>query len=436
MSAPASPRPLWLLVVLMMSVLLDTMSFSMAIPLMPFYSLHFGASDFQVSLLFATFPALQIVATPIWGSLGDRLGYRLTLLSSIAGTGLSYLAFGLANGLGWLFLGRALAGATGSTIAVARAYVATVTEPAHRPQRFAFLQAALATGLMIGPLLTSLCVGRDFQNPNFRLPGLVAAGLAIGALTVAWVVLPRDHIPHNHLPRVRSLPTPRSHPSLSSFLRDSPRSIVHLSRDTLLRPLRSLVTVTAQIHHNAHLRDLMGAIFVNFSIGFGFLAIFPLWCAQELGWDIHSYSTLFTAAALSCAILLVTLPRLTRTIAPAALLPPGFLMMALALGGMAVVPALPQAHQVLGICSVGLLFAVGTMLVTPNVYSLVSQTAEARHQGSTLGVAESVTNLGSAVGAAGLGLLLDRGGAIAPCILGSAVLVGLALTCHWRIRST
>ncbi|MGA1475668.1 MAG: hypothetical protein ACO4AI_11020, partial [Prochlorothrix sp.] len=150
----------------------------------------------------------------------------------------------------------------------------------------------------------------------------------------------------------------------------------------------------------------------------------------------HSYSTLFTAAALSCAILLVTLPRLTRTIAPAALLPPGFLMMALALGGMAVVPALPQAHQVLGICSVGLLFAVGTMLVTPNVYSLVSQTAEARHQGITLGIAESVTNLGSAVGAAGLGLLLDRGGAIAPCILGSAVLVGLALTCHWRIRST
>lgn len=397
----------------MMSVLLDTMSFSMAIPLMPFYSLHFGASDFQVSLLFATFPALQILATPLWGALGDRLGYRLTLLSSIGGTGLSYLAFGLANSMGWLFLGRALAGATGSTIAVARTYVATVTEPDQRPQRFALLQASLAAGLMVGPLLTSLCVGRDPQNPNFRLPGLVAAGLAIGALAVAWIVLPRD----------RAVAAPDGLSSRSS-----------LGWDTLLLPFQSLATVAIHLRHNAHLRDLMGAIFGNFSIGFGFLAIFPLWCAQELGWGIHRYSALFTAAAFSCAVLLILLPRLTRSIAPAALIAPGFLTMALALSGMALVPALPPQYHVVGICSVGLLFAVGTVLVIPNTYSLVSQAAELRYQGTTLGFAESVTNLGSAVGATGLGLLLDRGGATAPCVFGAVVLTGLAVTCHQRLH--
>lgn len=167
------------------TVAIDLIGFGILIPLLPLYAKTYGASPAAIGLLFATYSAAQMVVSPVWGRLSDRIGRRPVLLVTIAGSAVGSLLTGMAAALPLLFVGRLIDGASGASIAVARATVADVASDADRPRLMGLLGAAFGLGFVIGPAIGGLAV---FGGP--AVPFFIAAGLSTLNLVATWFRVP------------------------------------------------------------------------------------------------------------------------------------------------------------------------------------------------------------------------------------------------------
>ncbi|MEF8839207.1 MAG: MFS transporter [Haloarculaceae archaeon] len=186
-------------------VFVDLVGFGILIPIIPLYAEAFGASEFVVGILLASYSAFQFVGAPILGRLSDERGRRPILLLSLLGSVLAWTLFGLAHALWVLFLARILAGLMGGNIATAQAYVADVTPPEDRAKGLGLIGAAFGLGFVFGP-----AIGGFFSDPGlvasvdaalptlvpidrFSLPSFVAAGITALNLLAAVFVLPETN---------------------------------------------------------------------------------------------------------------------------------------------------------------------------------------------------------------------------------------------------
>jgi DHA1 family tetracycline resistance protein-like MFS transporter len=111
---------------------------------------------------------------------------------SLFGLGIDYLIQGWAPSIGWLFLGRIIAGIMGASITTANAYIADVSTPQTRAQNFGFVGAAFGLGFIFGPVLGGL-----LGAISLRLPFFVAAGLALVNWLYGFFVLPESLAPEH-----------------------------------------------------------------------------------------------------------------------------------------------------------------------------------------------------------------------------------------------
>ncbi len=174
------------------TVLLDMLALGIIIPVFQPLLLHFEGGNYaDASLLsgaFATiFAIVQFFASPVLGTLSDRVGRRPIVLLSNLGTSLDYAILALAPNVGWLFIGRVLSGATTASITVASAYVADVTPPEKRAGAYGMISAAFGIGFVIGPAIGGLLGAHD---P--RLPFWVAGALSLVNFLYGLVVLPES----------------------------------------------------------------------------------------------------------------------------------------------------------------------------------------------------------------------------------------------------
>ena len=63
------------------------------------------------------FAAMQFLFSPIMGALSDRFERCRVILISNLGLGLDYIVMALAPSVGWLLVGRVIAGICGASIA-------------------------------------------------------------------------------------------------------------------------------------------------------------------------------------------------------------------------------------------------------------------------------------------------------------------------------
>src|SRR5580658_9493126 len=175
--------------ILFLIVLIDLIGFGLVIPLLPFYAERFSASPQEVTVLMATYSAMQVVFAPIWGRLSDRVGRRPVLMASMAAAALAYLWMGFADALWMLFAARGLAGACAGNIAAANAYIADVTTPENRARGMGMIGAAFGLGFIIGPALGGVVAGDHLATANLRGPGLIAAALSLTAFLGVLFVL-------------------------------------------------------------------------------------------------------------------------------------------------------------------------------------------------------------------------------------------------------
>jgi MFS transporter, DHA1 family, tetracycline resistance protein len=203
MSRQATPRGFW---AVWTAVAVDLLGFGIIIPILPLYAERFGASPVTIGLLFASYSLAQFVFSPIWGRVSDRVGRRPILLIAIAGSAVGSLTLGLAGSLPMLFVGRIIDGASGASVAVARATVADIADPGQRPRLMGLLGAAFGLGFVIGPSIGALAA---LGFPG--LPFLVAAAISVANLAAGAIRIPetlQSVVVAPESPGFRSLPSP------------------------------------------------------------------------------------------------------------------------------------------------------------------------------------------------------------------------------------
>lgn len=183
------------MIFIFITILVDVIGIGIIIPVIP--SLIENLSEGGLSeasriggwLIFA-FAIMQFLFAPLMGILSDKFGRRPILLLALLGLGIDYIFHAFAPSIGWLFVGRVLAGITGASITVATAYIADISTPEKKAQNFGMIGAAFGLGFIIGPV-----IGGVAAKVSLQLPFLIAAGLTFLNVIYGFFVLPESLVP-------------------------------------------------------------------------------------------------------------------------------------------------------------------------------------------------------------------------------------------------
>lgn len=367
-------------VTLWSTVALDLVGFGIVVPILGRYAERFGASGFEVGLLFASFSLAQLICAPLLGRLSDRIGRKPVILISLIGTAVGSFITAAAGALWVLFLGRILDGASGASVAVVQGAVTDIAPVEDRPRLLGLIGAAFGVGFVIGPALGGLAA-----LGGSHLPFLVAGTLASINAVMAWF----------RVPETRAV-----RPAATSGSSTKSRSV--------------------------RLWDLAVVGFVAVTAFSGFEATFSLLMGERFGLAEAGVAAVFVFVGLTLVASQIVLIRPVNGAlgiagslqAGLALNLVGFFALAVAESWVVLVPAL-------------MALTVGQGLVSPNLSTLVAGSVPDERRGEALGFQQGVNAAGRVAGPALAGVLfdhvdigIDRG---APYVVG-ALLCGLALT--------
>ena len=186
------------IIFIFITIVIDVLGIGIIIPVLPklLMSLtHTGFSEASrySGLLMAAYAIMQFLFSPVLGGLSDMFGRRPIILASLFGFFLDYLLLIYAPTLGWLFLGRILAGITGASFTTATAYIADISNDENRSKNFGMVGAAFGLGFIIGPV-----IGGFLGDIGVRVPFMFAAGLTLLNFLYGYFVLPESLKPENH----------------------------------------------------------------------------------------------------------------------------------------------------------------------------------------------------------------------------------------------
>ncbi|MDP9964032.1 DHA1 family tetracycline resistance protein-like MFS transporter [Variovorax paradoxus] len=179
--------------VILAIVTLDAIGISLVMPIVP--SLlrevgHTGELGWHFGAFLSLYALMQFICAPVLGALSDRFGRRPVLLISVLGAAIDALFMAFAPSLWLLFVGRAIAGMTGASMAVASAAIADLTPEHQRARWFGRMGACFGLGFIAGP-----AIGGALGDHGVRLPFVAAAVLNGVAFLVGLLVLRESRPP-------------------------------------------------------------------------------------------------------------------------------------------------------------------------------------------------------------------------------------------------
>jgi DHA1 family tetracycline resistance protein-like MFS transporter len=174
------------------TVLVDSIGFGIILPVLPRLIMQLTGLGIDRAATYGGWLAfcyalMQFFCAPVLGNLSDAFGRRPVLLFALAALGCDYFIMGLAPGIGWLFLGRLIAGVAGASFTPAYAYVADITEPSRRAQSFGLMGAAFGLGFILGP-----AIGGLLGNLGLRAPFFAAGAIALANTAFGYFALPES----------------------------------------------------------------------------------------------------------------------------------------------------------------------------------------------------------------------------------------------------
>jgi multidrug resistance protein len=366
------------------TVALDLVGFGIIVPILGHYAETFGANGFQVGLMFATFSIAQMVCAPILGRISDRVGRKPVIIFSLIGTAVGSIVTGMAGALWVLFLGRALDGASGASVAVAQGAVADIAPPEQRAKLMGMMGAAFGVGFVVGPALGGLAA---LGGPH--VPFFVAGGIAAVNAVVAIFRLPETKPDTSHIPAT------------------------HGRRGALTPALQRFAVVG----------------FLSM-LGFaGFESTFSLWGKENenFGFTSGTASLVFVFVGITLvAVQGGLIGPLTAKLGSRKLLRVGLSLVAVGLLLLSVATSWIVLLVALFMLSMGQGFS------GPSGGSLVAELAPVERRGEAMGYQQSTSAFGRIAGPVMAGVLFDQVGISAPFAV-SGVLMVAALLAVWSI---
>lgn len=386
------------LLVLFLTVFIDLIGFGMVIPFLSFYAREYGASGTTVGAVVGVYSIMQFFFAPVWGRMSDRIGRRPVLLISLTASCVGYLLFGFARNLAVLFASRVIAGAGGANIGTAQAYIADTTTPEERAKGMGLIGAAFGMGFILGPPLSGILstVGIHHGLHGNLLPGLVAGGLSLSALLLAFFVLGESKRADT---KVRAALPPQFDRRVWTAL--GQHRLLALIMLTLFLMLLSVAGMETSV--TLHARDRFAFRQIDLSYFFLFMGV--------------------VVATIQGGLI----GKLAKAVGEKTLVSIGTASYTL---GLALVPAVWRVPL---LYAVAFFISIGTGLCYPSLTSMVTKASPASEHGSMLGIATAVGSLARFIGPILIGFLYDLAQARG-AFFGGAILTGAAFALSLWMR--
>ncbi len=361
------------------TTLVDTLGYTLMIPLLPAIVKEYHASDVMVGALLSVPALCSAVAAPVWGKLSDFLGRKPIIITAQILTMAGYLWQAEAHSLLWIFAARIMSGCGGGSLGAVESYIADVTAPKQRELAYSLYGAVFGVAFIVGPVGVSALIGRGISFPFY-----VAAGLEAFNILFTTILLPSN---------MQRTTKPSS---FAQTLRAAGEPGV---RRVLIRQLLAIFAIVC------------------------FLANFPLYLHHVLEAGIAEIGWLLSfAGAVGGAVLIFVVSPLAARIGDRAVAQIGLFLSFLAYGALALVINVPMFAAVL------VVWAAGSSMVEPTLTAILSFRAKRAERGAIMGLSDSVNSLamivGPAAGSAVVGLnarllgVLPACAALAPFMLG------------------
>lgn len=364
------PRGFW---VIWSTVALDMIGFGIVAPILGRYADRFGASGFQVGLLFASFSLAQMIFAPILGRWSDRVGRKPVIVISLFGTALGSFITGAAGALWVLFAGRLIDGASGASVSVAQSAITDLATKEQRARMLGMLGMAFGVGFVFGPAIGGLAA---LGGPH--IPFYVAGTLALINAVAAIIRIQETRVPNKAAQTTR----------------------VHV-------PFRK-----------RRYGALAGVGFFSMLAFSGFEATFSLFGGARFNLTEASTAVVFLGVGVVMSAVQGSLiGPLTSRFGSLHLLRNGLVFVSIGLlflGAAVIWPTM----------IVALLFmVVGAGISNPSLTALVADSAHEDRRGEALGIQQSASALARVIGPPLAGLAFDHVGIGAPFTFGALIYV-------------
>lgn len=354
-------RTFWIIALI---AFINSLSFTILIPIIYLYGKQFGLNDFQTSLLFSIYSVAQFFATPIIGKLSDRFGRKPLLIISLAGTVIANFLAGTATTATALFLARFLDGITGGNSSVAQAVISDVTNRENRAKGFGIFGAAFGSGLILGPAVSLLA-----QSISLGASFLASGAIAFVALLITIFFLP-ETIAH----------------------KDTSHNYFDLGLENLIKGL-----AIPKVGILLIINFLIGTTFTIFAYAF------QPYFINVLSQNSQSLTLMFILiGGLGLIMQTVGIQALNRKIDLITIL-----LFALFIRSVSFI-LMPIWSNVFYFVGVSIVFAIFNSLVQPIINTLISLNAKPEEQGTAMGINSSYLSISNAFGPVIAGMTIDQ----------------------------
>lgn len=385
--------------------------------------MKFGGDAIVYGLLAATYPAFQLIGSPILGRWSDTFGRKRVLLLSNVGTSVGWILFLFAlflpaeksfsiniESIGTfvvivplfiLFLARAIDGITGGNISVANAYLSDLSSDESRSKNFGKMAISSNLGFILGPALAGILGGTIYGS---ILPVLAALILSLVTIIVIGLLL-RESKP---IPSSKEILVPEKTTIRKVFSQECRETY------STVNTTKPRFQDVFKLRHISFLLVLYFLIFLGFNI---YYAVFPTHAANDLKWSITQLGIFY--AVLSGIMVLVQGPVLRKALKK-------FSEEKLVFIGSLILATnfiLFVSNNIFAVGGAVILFAVGNGLMWPSFMSILSRRAGSKLQGAVQGVAGSFGGLASIVGLTLGGFLYNSIGVASFLISAGVILV-------------
>lgn len=367
---------------------------SMVIPFLPLFVKDLGVKELAEvkrwsGLVFSGVFITAVVATPVWGWLGDRIGRKKMVLRAIFGLAVSQFLIGLSQDVYQLFLFRMLQGALSGFIAASLTLVSANTPKEHSGYAIGLLASSTAAGNLLGPLIGGMMADAfGYRNVFFITSALCATSGFLVLFFVREINRTRNtdrRIWDNYKFVNKGIPLKYAMLMM----------IISAAAISMIQPLFALF-IERKLSNTAYLATITGSIF-------GVMGLFQVISSSFWGKlnDKREIRKNLVFALVGAGV--------------------GYALHVVTVGVWELIPI----RALLGLCIGGVL---------PSLYSFVNRLAPEDRKGGIMGIASSFTMFGNLIGPVSSGYIASVTNIEFVFILSGVILAGSSVLAYMKLK--